>query len=65
MYVHYRTNKGNLQRWRNMTGKSESEECTGYGKGLKSGLHITIGCMNREPRGRRWSSWSQMDDHKR
>ena len=48
-----------------MIGNSESEECRGCGKGPENGSHVTIGCMNGEARGRRWSLWSQMDDRKR
>ena len=53
MYAHLSTNKGNLQRWRFIIGRSESEECRGCGKGPENGSHVAIGCMSGEARGRR------------
>ena len=36
-----------------------------YGKRMESGAQITIGCIDREAKGRTWSSYTQIDNHKR
>ena len=65
MYAHLRTNKSNLQRWRYIIDKSESDEYRGCERGPECGSYVTIGCIDVEARGRRWSPWSKMDDCKR
>ena len=61
-YTHTRTNKGNLMVWRFRLGKAETEGCRKCPFPKETGSHRAFGCLEGEARGRRWSSWAQMDE---
>ena len=64
-YTHTRTGKGNLMVWRFLLGKVDSEGCRLCQSPRETGTHRAFGCLKGEWRGRRWSSWRQMDEKAR
>ena len=64
-YVHYRTNKGNLQSWRHKLDDTNDPICRFCGNNEETRKHIALICPYGEEIGRRWSSWEEMDEKKR
>ena len=48
LYVHYRTNKGNLQRWQYKLDGTIDPSCRFYGNHIETGKHVALICPYRE-----------------
>ena len=64
-YVHYRTNKGNLQSWRHKLDNTKDPSCRFCGNHMETGKHLALVCSYGEEIGRRWSSWKEMDEKRK
>ena len=56
LYVHCRTNKGNLQSWRHKLDNTADLTCRYCGNYTETGKHVALICPYREEIGQRWSS---------
>lgn len=52
-YVHCRTNKGNLQSWRNRLDNSNNPTCRFCGNHIETGKHVALVCPYGEEIGRK------------